>query len=73
MSEPDELWRAELGGGIGWSATRRRLLRGGDDEGVVLGAVALLALDAQRTTRALESAAHGRRASTWWSWSVALA
>ena len=35
------------------------LLRRIDDEAVVLAAVALLAVDAQRTVRALESAARG--------------
>lgn len=59
VSAPEELWRAEL---QWWDRVQRdaqSLLRGGDDEGVVLGAVTLLALDARRTTRALESAAHG--------------
>lgn len=59
VNAPAELWRAEL---EWWSRVERdaqSMLRGGNDEEVVLGAVALLALDARRTIWALESAAHG--------------
>jgi hypothetical protein len=40
----------------------RVLLRRSDDEAIVLAAVALLAVDAQRTARALRSAAYGAAA-----------
>lgn len=59
VSEPNELWRGELGW---WSRVERdamALLRRRGDEAVVLAAVALLAVDAERTVRALEAAAHG--------------
>jgi len=59
VSEPGELWRAELGW---WSRVERdsiALLRTRGDDAAVLAAVALLAADAQRTVRALEAAAHG--------------
>jgi hypothetical protein len=59
VSEPSELWRAELGW---WGEVERdasRLLRTMGDGAVVLAAVALLAVDAQRTLRALEAAAQG--------------
>ena len=58
ISEPYELWRAEL---AWWDRVEEdsRLLvrRSDDDDGVVLAAVALLAADAQRTARALRAAA----------------
>jgi hypothetical protein len=60
MNEPSELWRAEL---RWWDRVEREaplLLQTWGDE-VVLAAVALLAVDAQRTVRALESAARGGR------------
>jgi hypothetical protein len=59
ISDPAELWRAEL---AWWSRPERdapALLRAWDDEPVVLAVVALLAIDAQRTVRALRAAAHG--------------
>ena len=59
---PTELWRAELSWWDRVEDDALALLRRIDDEAVVLAAVALLALDAQRTARALASAA--RRAST---------
>lgn len=58
-SDPAELWRAEL---RWWLAVEREapvLLRSWGDEAVVLAAVALLAVDAQRTARALRAAAQG--------------
>jgi hypothetical protein len=57
VTEPDELWTAEL---AWWD--RVLLLRRSDDEAVVLAAVALLAVDAQRTARALRSAAQAASA-----------
>ena len=57
-TEPDELWRAELAWWDRVEEDGRLLLRRSDDESVVLAAVALLAVDAQRTARALRSAAH---------------
>jgi hypothetical protein len=59
ITEPDELWRAELGWWDRVEEDSRLLLRRSDDEAVVLAAVALLAVDAQRTARALRSAAQG--------------
>ncbi len=59
VSDPSELWRAELSW---WLAVEREapvLLRTPGDEAVVLAAVALLAVDAQRTARALRAAAQG--------------
>jgi len=57
ITEPDELWGAELAWWDRVEEDSRLLLRRSDDEGVVLAAVALLAVDAQRTARALRSAA----------------
>ena len=59
ITEPDELWRAELAWWDRVEEDSRLLLRRSDDEAVVLAAVALLAVDAQRTARALRSAAQG--------------
>ena len=59
IAEPDELWRAELEWWDRVAADSRVLLRRSDDEAVVLAAVALLAVDAQQTARALRSAAQG--------------
>jgi len=59
VREPEELWRAEL---EWWSRVEDdagALLRRQRDEDVVLAAVALLAVDAERTGRALEAAAYG--------------
>jgi hypothetical protein len=59
VSDPSELWRAEL---EWWREVERDasgLLRAWGDGAVLLAAVALLAVDAQRTIRALEAAAHG--------------
>ena len=61
ISDPGELWRAELSW---WGRAEREalaLLRSWGDEAVVLGAVTLLAVDAQRTVRALRAAARGGR------------
>ncbi len=57
--QPEDLWLAELGW---WDRVERdaiALLRGGSDKATVLAAVALLAVDAQRTARALRAAAQG--------------
>ena len=59
ITEPNELWRAELAWWDRVAKDSRSLLRRSDDEAVVLAAVALLAVDAVRTARALRSAAHG--------------
>jgi hypothetical protein len=59
IEAPRELWRAELGW---WDQVERDapgLLRTLGDEAVVTAAAALLAVDAQRTARALEAAARG--------------
>jgi hypothetical protein len=59
VEEPSELWRAEL---AWWGRVERdstALLRTGSDEAVVVAAVALLGVDAQRTRRALEAARFG--------------
>jgi hypothetical protein len=56
---PSELWRAELGWWRQVEDEAPGLLRTQDDEAVVLAAVALLAVDAIRTARALEAAAQG--------------
>ena len=59
VEEPSELWRAEL---AWWDRVERdatALLRTGGDDTVVVAAVALLGVDAQRTRRALEAAAFG--------------
>jgi hypothetical protein len=61
IAEPDELWRAELGWWDRVEDDAHALLRRIDDEAVVLAAVALLAVDAQRTARALASAARGAK------------
>lgn len=57
VAAPSDLWRAELGWWNRVADDAQVLVRGTDDEAVVLGAVALLAVDAQRTARALQSAA----------------
>jgi len=59
IAEPAELWRAELAWWDRVEDDAHALLRRIDDEAVVLAAVALLAVDAQRTARALASAARG--------------
>lgn len=59
VQQPEQLWRAELHWWQRVEGDARALLRGAEDESVVLGAVALLAADAQRTSRALVSAALG--------------
>ena len=61
IAEPTDLWRAELGWWDRVEEDARALLRRIDDEAVVLAAAALLAVDAQRTARALESAASSAR------------
>ncbi len=57
IAEPVELWQAELGWWDRVEDDAHALLRRVDDEAVVLAAVALLAVDAQRAARALQSAA----------------
>jgi hypothetical protein len=64
IGEPAELWQAELGWWDRVEDDARALLRRVDDEAVVLAAVALLAVDAQRTARALQSAARHAGADT---------
>ena len=59
ITDRDDLWRAELAWWDRVEEDCRLLLRRSDDEAVVLAAVALLAVDAQRTARALRSAAQG--------------
>jgi hypothetical protein len=59
VGDPADLWRAELGWWGRVERDARVLLRTGSDEAVVLAAVALLAVDAQRTMRALQAAAQG--------------
>jgi len=59
IAEPDELWRAELAWWDRVEEDCRLLLSRSEDETVVLAAVASLAVDAQRTARALRSAAQG--------------
>ena len=59
ITEPEELWRAELDWWDRVEEDSLLLLRRSDDEGVVLAAVALLAVDAQRAARALRAAALG--------------
>ena len=59
VSEADQLWRAELGW---WDRVERdanALLPARDEVAVVLAAVVLLAVNAQRTVRALQTAAQG--------------
>lgn len=64
IGEPTELWQAELGWWAQVEDDARALLRRIDDEAVVLAAVTLLAVDAQRTARALELAARGTGSAT---------
>jgi hypothetical protein len=59
VADASELWRAELAWWDRVEDDSRLLLRRIDDEAVVLAAVALLAVDAERTARALQSAAQG--------------
>lgn len=59
VSDPRELWRAELGWWTRVEADARALLRTWSDEAVILAAVALLAVDARRTARSLDAAALG--------------
>jgi hypothetical protein len=59
LSDPSELWRAELRWWDRVEAEARAMLRAQRDEAAVLAAVALLAADARRTVRALDAAAHG--------------
>ena len=61
---PTELWRAELAWWNRVEDDAHALLRHIDDEAVVLASVALLAVDAQRTARALQSAAAGGSVDT---------
>ena len=56
---PDDLWRAELGWWARVECDARAFLHTTDDRAVVLATVALLAVDAQRTARALAAAARG--------------
>jgi hypothetical protein len=59
VGDPSDLWRAEL---EWWGRVERDalgLLRTWSDESAVLAAVALLAVDARRTVRALDAAARG--------------
>ena len=58
-SDPGELWESELRWWSEVESDASQLLRMRGDEAVVLAAVALLAVDAQRTVRALRAAAHG--------------
>ena len=61
VSDPSELWRAELGW---WSRVQRdagAFLSMWGDEAIVLATVGLLAADAQRAALALRSAAQGGR------------
>ena len=59
VSEADQLWRAELGWWDRVERDAKALLPARDEEAVVLAAVVLLAVDAQRTVRALQAAAQG--------------
>jgi len=59
ISESTELWRGELAWWDRVEDDAHALLRQTDDEPPVLASVALLAVDAQRTARALQSAALG--------------
>jgi hypothetical protein len=59
VRDPADLWRAEL---RWWDRVERdaaRLARSQRDEQAVVGIVALLAVDAERTVRALRTAAGG--------------
>ena len=63
VSEPSDLWRAEAGWWVRLESDGHDLLRQArPGRGVVVGAVALLAADAWRTTAALQVAARGERA-----------
>jgi hypothetical protein len=64
ITEPDELWRAELAWWDRVEEDSRVLVRRTDDEAVVLAAVALLAADAERTARALRAAAQRANADS---------
>jgi len=57
--DPADLWRAELGWWGRVEGDAGALLRGRAPHGAVLGAVALLAVDARRTARALAAAQSG--------------
>ena len=57
--DPGELWKSELRWWWEVESDASQLLRMRSDEAVVLAAVALLGVDAQRTVRALRAAAHG--------------
>jgi hypothetical protein len=59
ISNPGELWRSELRWWWAVESDAAQLLRMRGDEAIVLAAVALLAVDAQRTVRGLRAAAHG--------------
>ncbi len=54
--EEEELWRAELGWWLRVERDAQAMVRSPDARPAVLGAIALLAADAQRTARALASA-----------------
>jgi hypothetical protein len=62
LNEADDLWQGELGWWDRVERDARAMLPARSDEAVVLATVALLAVDAQRTSRALAAAAHGGRA-----------
>ena len=64
IGEPAELWQTELAWWDRVEDDAHALLRRVDDEAVVLAAVALLATDAQRAARALQSAAQRAAAET---------
>lgn len=57
--DPEDLWLAELGWWDRVEQDAGALLRSGNDKAVVLAVVTLLAVDAQRTARALRAAAQG--------------
>jgi len=59
VTDPGEVWRAELGWWSRVERDARALLVRWSDESTVLAAVALLAVDARRSARALEAAARG--------------
>lgn len=59
LSDPSGLWQAELRWWDRVEREARGMLRAQRDEAVVLAAVALLAVDARLTVRALDGAAHG--------------
>ena len=58
VSDPSELWRAELEWWLRVEQESGALRRSREQRAVVVAAVALLAVDAQRTARALSAAAH---------------